>query len=236
MSSPTLLLLIRHAEQETLREIDPPLSVRGRRQADLLGERFAHLPIAAIAASPLQRAQQTAEPLARHLGLSVQVFEDLHEARTSAESMRHVFTHTSAAAMEPHPDDYTGPALASVDVLPRFVWGKDGFSETGEQIRARMTQVLDTLIAAHPGEVIVCISHGGAINCALGAWVDVSKDMWFVPWHTGVNGVFADGAKRTVLFINDASHLSEGQDPISVVSAGLADRASEHPRGEQTVS
>ena len=144
--------------------------------------------------------------------------------------MRHVFTNTSAAAMEPHPDDYTGPALASVDVLPRFVWGKDGFSETGAQIRERMIRVLDGLIDANPGGIIACISHGGAINAALGAWIDVSRDMWFVPWHTGVNAVYADGPARTVLFINDASHLAQAQDPISVVSAGLSGY---HGRGSE---
>ena len=231
MSPPTLLLLIRHAEQETLREIDPPLSARGRDQAELLGRRLGHLPIAGIASSPLIRAQQTAAPLAARLGVPVDVYEDLHEARTSAESMRHVFTNTSAAAMEPHPHDYTGPALASVDVLPRFVWGKDGFSETGAQIRERMTGVLDGLIAANAGGIIVCISHGGAINAALGAWIDVSRDMWFVPWHTGVNAVYAEGQTRTVLFVNDASHLTQEQDPISVVSAGLAGYDRGRPEG-----
>jgi broad specificity phosphatase PhoE len=47
------------------------LSARGRAQAELLAAHFAAAPLAAVAASPLERAQQTAAPIAARHGLEV---------------------------------------------------------------------------------------------------------------------------------------------------------------------
>ncbi|MER7439354.1 histidine phosphatase family protein [Micromonospora avicenniae] len=62
-----LLLLARHGEQdvppETPPGTDPPeagLSIRGRRQAELLGERLRGVPVDAIHHGPLRRAAETA--------------------------------------------------------------------------------------------------------------------------------------------------------------------------------
>lgn len=219
--APTLLLLIRHAEQQTLREVDPPLSDRGRRQADLLADRLSRSPLAAVVSSPMLRAQQTAAPLAQRLGIEVEVIDDLAEAGTTEEEARHVFTNTAARFMEPDPDDYIGPSRAAIEVLPRFVWGRDGKSETGDHIRARMTSSLDALAARYAGGIVACFSHGGAINAATGAWLGIQRDMWFVPWHTGITGMLISGDTRTLLFINDSSHLSAGEDTISVIAAAV---------------
>jgi broad specificity phosphatase PhoE len=219
--APTLLLLIRHAEQQTLREVDPPLSERGRRQAELLADRLVKSPIAAVVSSPMVRARQTAAPLAQRLGVEVEVIDDLAEAGTTPEEARHVFTNTDARFMEPDPDDYIGPSRAAIEVLPRFVWGRDGKSETGDQIRARMTASLDGLVSRYPGGIVACFSHGGAINAATGSWLGIPRDMWFVPWHTGITGLLAVGQTRTLLFTNDSSHLVQGEDTISVFAASV---------------
>jgi broad specificity phosphatase PhoE len=56
------------------------LSARGRAQAKLLAEYFARGPLAAVIASPLERAQQTAEPVAAAHGLEVRTDPRLIEA------------------------------------------------------------------------------------------------------------------------------------------------------------
>jgi probable phosphoglycerate mutase len=217
--APTLLLLIRHAEQRTLREVDPSLSDRGRRQADLLADRLVRSPLAAVVSSPMLRARQTAAPLAARLGIDVEVIDDLAEAGTTEEEARHVFTNTPARFMEPDPEDYIGPARAAIEVLPRFVWGRDGKSENGERIRTRVTSSLDTVASRYPGGIVACFSHGGAINAATGSWLGIERDMWFVPWHTGITGILISADTKTLLFINDSSHLSVGEDAISVIAA-----------------
>ena len=56
----TLLLFVRHAEQQTMQVFDSELSARGLRQADRLAQRLSRLPVSAIVSSPLRRARQTA--------------------------------------------------------------------------------------------------------------------------------------------------------------------------------
>ncbi len=216
-----ILLLVRHAEQETMLELDPPLSERGQGQAERLGERLTRLPVTAVVSSPMVRAQQTAAPIARLAGLSVEVEPNLDEIRMGAAEMRERFSRTSARRMEPDPDDYASSAMSAVRVVPRFVWPTYGDGETAAELRLRATTALDRVIARHLGGVVVCVAHGGVICAALGSWIGVAKDMWFVPWHTGISAVAVSGDQRTILGVNDASHLPTGQDVLSLVSTSL---------------
>lgn len=65
------LYIVRHGEADPFGEITPS----GRRQARLLGERLAHVPIDAVWHSPLPRAQASAEEIARSLGAGTLVDE-----------------------------------------------------------------------------------------------------------------------------------------------------------------
>ena len=73
-----ILLLVRHAENNYLklnrlpgRLPDVHLNRRGKAQARLLAERLKAAPIKAVYSSPLERAMETALPLAKALGLEV---------------------------------------------------------------------------------------------------------------------------------------------------------------------
>jgi broad specificity phosphatase PhoE len=220
----TLLLLIRHAEQETMLELDPPLSSRGRLQAERLGERLAGLPLTAVVSSPLRRARSTAEPTARALGLEVVVHPDLDEIRFEADAMRDTFSKTSAKAMEPDPDDYVRTAMAAVHVVPRFVWGGPGSAESGEKLRARAATALAEVVADNPGGVVACFTHGGFLCASLGSWLGIDRDMWFVPWHTGISAVMVTPNDKVVLTVNDVSHLAPDEDVLNVATHNL-DRA-----------
>lgn len=88
---PTTLLLLRHGETPLTVErrfsgrggLDVGLTEDGRRQvsraATILAERLDGTPLAAIVASPLLRAVQTAEIVAERLGTTVQTDDDLAE-------------------------------------------------------------------------------------------------------------------------------------------------------------
>ena len=74
------LLLIRHGENDFVKQSRLPgrlagihLNEHGQEQAAALAESLKKLPIRAIYASPLERAVETAEPLARALGLPIQL-------------------------------------------------------------------------------------------------------------------------------------------------------------------
>ena len=73
----TVIHLVRHGQVENPRRVlygrlpGYHLSLRGQAQATLLAGRFANEPVAAVVASPLERAQQTATPIADAHGLEV---------------------------------------------------------------------------------------------------------------------------------------------------------------------
>lgn len=217
----TLLLLIRHAEQKTLREVDPPLSDRGQLQAERLGQRLSLLPISSIVTSPLMRARATAAPLASATGITPAVHEGLEEVRLPADHVRHMFSNTAASGMEPDVEDYTSTTMASIAVSQKFTWGKSGRGETGAEVRERLSLTVDEIVQqAHHG-VVACVSHGGAINALLASWIGIKRDMWFVPWHTGITGVLFKDGERTLLFVNDATHLARDEDILNVVTSAL---------------
>jgi broad specificity phosphatase PhoE len=67
--STTTILLVRHAEKDTLMVgADPPLSAAGILRAQELARVLGDTPIAAIYVTPYQRNRQTAQPLATRLG------------------------------------------------------------------------------------------------------------------------------------------------------------------------
>src|SRR5579859_3790036 len=79
------LLLIRHGETAANREYrylghrDEPLADRGRAQAACLATALAELPIRAVYASPLQRAEETARPIAARLEVPLRTEPRLRE-------------------------------------------------------------------------------------------------------------------------------------------------------------
>ncbi len=214
-----VLLLIRHAEQETLRHADPPLSDRGTAQADLLARRLERLPVTAIVASPLRRAQQTARHLADLVDVPVETVDELREIeidRGHAESSFGAGGHS--AAMEPGPGSYRTSALAAVESVTSMRWPSAGPGETGARFTERVHGGFAGVIADHPGGVVACFVHGGVLNSAIGAWLGIAEDLWFVPWHTGVSTVVFTDGRPVLLSLNDASHLAADEELLNVVT------------------
>jgi broad specificity phosphatase PhoE len=217
-----LLLLIRHAEQQTTKVADPPLSARGEVQARLLAERLAALPITAIVSSPLARARQTAEALAGLTGIPIQVNRELEEIRASTQQLgRRIGVESPMASLEPSPLSYAIGAMAAVREVPRMEWPRQSGSETGPAFAARVSIAIDRVLEGRRAAVIACFTHGGVINMAIGAWIGANRDLWFVPWHTGVNAVFVAEDGPVLLGLNDVAHLGPAEALLEVVSAAV---------------
>ena len=79
------IVIVRHAEPEWVRDglnIDePPLTERGRAQAELLAGRLASETFDEVLVSPLLRTRQTAEPLLSALGRELRIEPWLEEIR-----------------------------------------------------------------------------------------------------------------------------------------------------------
>lgn len=158
VTSVTKLLLARHGETDWNCEhrwqghTDVPLNELGLEQARALAEELADEPIAAIYSSDLRRAFDTARIVAERKGLEVIVDHDLRELDFGAwEGM------TSDEIEERFPGD-----------LGR--WREHGErperrgGETADEVRERVIAAAHRIVAAHPGEQVLVIAHGGPLR------------------------------------------------------------------------
>lgn len=145
----TVIHLVRHAEVENPDNIwyghleGFPLSDIGRQTAEALGEFFASHPLAAIYASPLARAQETAGAIATARGLEVVTCRDIVETQSHLQGQyadRRVF-------LKP------GNLRYFVNPL-RPSWG-----EPYRSVAARMVRAVEAIRLAHTGEEVVAVSH-----------------------------------------------------------------------------
>jgi len=203
----TDLVLVRHGEQDYDRRsatvgdsVDPPLSARGREQARLVGERFREEPVDVIYASPLARALDTGLAIAAHHGMDPIVLSDLREVEIFRDLPRD----------QPVTDSVSRHALlgARSRMVRDRKWDVYPHSESSAEFSQRVVNVLEGIVASHPGQRVVVACHGGVINTYLGWILGIGADMWFRPAHTAVNFARALDLQRSVAAIGDVHHLS----------------------------
>ncbi len=83
----TTILLVRHAEKAAVPGADPPLSCTGQLRAQQLINVAGDAGVAAIYTSQYTRTQQTAQPLANHLGINTTVLTFTTTAQQYAEDL-----------------------------------------------------------------------------------------------------------------------------------------------------
>ncbi len=176
-AAPTLVLYVRHGQTGTTGKVLPGrarnlhLDETGRAQADRAAERIGALSearrdagsgIAAVYASPMERAQETAQPIARAVGRRVRTDAGLNECDFG---------------------EWTGKRLANLRQRPEWRTVQrypSGFrfpkGESFAEMQTRMTGAVAALVQRHPGEGIVAVSHAdtikAALNDALGSHLD----------------------------------------------------------------
>lgn len=154
----TLLYLIRHArstwnaEGRWQGQANPPLDELGWKQAEALAGRLRGETFAAVYSSPLDRARQTAELLARAQGLAVAVDDRLKERNVGAWSGL-----TEAEVRERYPEFLRGD------------WWREGppGGESQAALTERTVAALGHILAAHPEDTVAVVSHGGSLNAYL---------------------------------------------------------------------
>ena len=154
----TTLLLARHGETDWNRDgrwqghANTELNERGREQARALAAQLDDEPIAAVYASDLARAQETAELIAAPRGLDVRVDPRLREIHFGVwEGL------TTAEIEERYPDQVE---RWRADDGSQAVAG----GETYEQMGERVVGALSEIAAAHPAETVLVVFHGGPIR------------------------------------------------------------------------
>lgn len=193
----TTFLLIRHGLNDWVDKAiagwtpGVHLNVAGQAQAVHLSERLAQAPIAALYSSPLERARETAQPLAERLGLEIRLCEDFGEIRFG---------------------DWTGKALNDLAADPRWQQFNALRSLTrapgGEsmlEVQARTIRALEVLRRQHPNEMIAVVSHGDTIKSALLYLLGLPMDFYsrFDISPASVSVVAVDEHSPRLLRLND---------------------------------
>lgn len=188
-AAPTTILLVRHGQTPTTGKVLPGrakglhLAEVGLQQAELAAERISQLnTIDAIYSSPLERAKETAAPIAKACGLKTQVERGLFECDFGE------WTGAELKKLMKLPEWQTVQRAPSTFRFP----GGESFTE----MQTRMVTSLDKLRARHPGGTIVCVSHADTIKAAvahaLGTHIDLFQRIVISPasvsavlWHSG---------------------------------------------------
>jgi probable phosphomutase (TIGR03848 family) len=191
------VLLVRHGQTSTTGVVLPGrapglhLGDKGREEAADVAGRIAVLPrIAAVYSSPLERAQETAAPIAAAAGLPVTVEPGLLECDYG---------------------DWTGLALKDLRKKPEWKVVQrypSGFrfpgGESFTEMQARITGTLARLVAVHAGHTIVAVSHADPIKTAVAQAVGTHLDLFqrIAVFTASVTAIAYGPAGPTVLAVN----------------------------------
>lgn len=167
-----LLLLIRHGENDYTKKHklaghlpDVHLNERGQKQAQELADALLHVPIKAIYASPLERAQETAMPIATACRLEVQ---------------------TEAGLIETNVGKWQGRSLAALRLQKQWKVVQHAPSraqfpegETFYECQSRVVSALDAIVRKHKQhEIIACVFHADPIKLAVAHYIGMPLDQF----------------------------------------------------------
>lgn len=193
----TVVLLVRHARTPTTGTTLPGrapglhLAERGHEEARAVAARLAPLPrLAAVYSSPLERAQETALPIARACRLEVTAEPGLLECDVgewTGAALKDLRRRPEWRAIQRYPSGFRFP-------------GGESFTE----MQARVTATLARLVAAHPGRTVVAVSHADPIKTAvahaLGTHLDLFQRIVISP--ASVTAIAYGSGGPTVLTVN----------------------------------
>lgn len=195
------LLLIRHAlpqrvEREDGSAADPPLADLGWAQSRAMARWLAAERFDALYVSPLQRARQTAHPLAEVTGLEPVVVDDV------AEYDRHDSTYI--------PIEDLRSARDGKDAERWKALLADTISDERKRWRDEIVAAIEELVSRHRGHNVAVVCHGGVINAYVTHVLGVEKPMVYEPMYTSVNRIVAaSSGERSVLTLNEAPWLRD---------------------------
>lgn len=199
------LCLVRHgetawnAEQRMQGHKDLPLSPEGLEQAEQAGRLFVDIKAAALYSSDLQRAWQTAQPIAAALGLPITHLTALRERNYGrCEGM----IRNEVAAR--YPDD----ATALRERTPDYVLSG---GESLNQHRQRIEECINALAEKHAGETVVVVTHGGVLDLIYRRATDtpIEKPRDFPIPNTGICWLNIAGDNWQIEQWADTAHLGE---------------------------
>ena len=202
----TEIYLIRHAQAEGNRyhmmqgHWDGGVTALGRRQIEVLAERFRELPFDAVWSSDLFRARMTAEAAARRDALPIRTTPALREINVG-----------------PWEGEFFGNLKwAHPEIIDGFLFDAENWylpgAETYADVAARAWPALEEIAARHEGQRVAVVSHGVTLRCLLSRALGITlRDTYRLPIaaNTAVSLLQWEAGRWTPVYLNDDSHLSE---------------------------
>lgn len=206
MSEPTLVLALRHgqtaynASQRIQGQLDVGLDDTGRWQAARLGAALADAGLHALHSSDLQRALHTAQAIGAATGLPVHTHQALRE-RGFGRLEGLSYTEIEAR----FPED----ALRWRQREPGF---GPGGGEPLDAFYARSVDAFARLAAAHPGQTIAVVAHGGVLDCLYraAAGIGLQAPRTWQLGNAAVNRLLFSEGRFVVVGWDDRGHLEPG--------------------------
>ena len=205
MNEPTRIVAIRHGETtwnvdtRIQGHLDIPLNATGRQQAARMARALQGEPIAAVYASDLTRAWETAGYLGRAQGLDVTAEEGLRERGFG---------------------DFEGKTFAEIEALlpdQSLRWRKrepDFAPNGGESLTAlhrRVVEAAERLAAKHRGELIALVGHGGVMDVLyrVATRLDIQAPRTWTLGNAAINRLLWTPEGFTLVGWADTEHLNE---------------------------
>ncbi|HLC33415.1 MAG TPA: histidine phosphatase family protein [Anaerolineales bacterium] len=166
----TTILLVRHGETDFVgRRLSGwargvHLNARGREQAGEVAKALGGLPLRAIYSSPLERALETAKPLAQYLGCPILRRRDFIEVNYGEYTGR---TFASLRRLALWQEVHRHPARV------RFPGG-----ETFIEVQQRVARALEGLCEEHPRQMVAAFAHGDVIRLGLAYSLGIPLDLF----------------------------------------------------------
>lgn len=191
----TRFLLIRHATTDSVhrqlsgRTGGVHLNMEGKLQAKELGERLSSLSISLVCTSPLERAVETATPVAESHGLKPVVVEEFLEVDFGT------WTNLSFEELRNEKDFNNFNSFRSCTPAPG--------GEYMLQAQLRMVTKLQKLSLEHTGKTIAVVSHGDLIRATLAYYAGIHLDLFqrieISPASVSIVEVYADSARIVLM-------------------------------------
>ncbi len=199
----TWIYLVRHGQTAWNKEeifrgrTDVPLDETGLKQAELVGEYFKEVKIQSIYSSPLSRAWQTAERIARIHHLKVQPLEGIMDMSFGNWEGR-----SHQEIRESDPETYR--QWREEPHLVRLPGG-----ETLEDVRRRAMASLKEALEKHPEETLVFVSHRVVNKVLLCGILGIENShFWQIAQDTtAINLIQYRKGKYILWLMNETCHL-----------------------------
>jgi probable phosphomutase (TIGR03848 family) len=193
----TTVLFVRHGQTPTTGKVLPGrakglhLADLGRQQAEITAGHIGELArVDAVYSSPLERAKETAAPIAKARGLRTKVARGLFECdfgEWTGEELKKLMKLPEWQTVQRSPSTFRFP-------------GGESFTE----MQSRMVGTVEKLCAEHRGGTIVCVSHADTIKAAvahaLGTHLDLFQRIVISP--ASMSAVSYTAAGPIVLAVN----------------------------------